>query len=195
MWKYVASVTGGFIVLKYIYSSFAEQTEQTEHAGPKLEPPSVTLTGARFPADGSRPHLITLKTTPVDSGTDSYLSHVPDLRSFWQGEQSWESRVMQRLILDRWCNPKCNGTYLVFYTTFPLELPATTFPFPLSMSPRGDIFVVKLQSPEYGGRWATLSPHRNFLQSRAAYDDVPEEFPSLPEVTRVRVRGLGGRHR
>ncbi|KAF2664854.1 hypothetical protein BT63DRAFT_78105 [Microthyrium microscopicum] len=66
--------------------------------------PIATITGVRIPANGSSPHLITLKTmTPkdCDRARDEFLLHVPDLRQFWITTKAWRSRDMKRLDLLR----------------------------------------------------------------------------------------------
>jgi hypothetical protein len=59
----------------------------------ELKPPPVTIVGARFPADGSPPHLVSLTTTSggVNDGYDSFLFHIPDLREDSQQRGEIES--------------------------------------------------------------------------------------------------------
>ncbi|KAK0649865.1 hypothetical protein B0T16DRAFT_410804 [Cercophora newfieldiana] len=65
------------------------------------DPPPVTVTGVRIPANGSAPHLVPLTTTPeIKSGTDKFLCHTPDLRHYC-GEKGWDLRERIRLDLLR----------------------------------------------------------------------------------------------
>ena len=66
-----------------------------------ISPPSVTITGVRIPADGSPAHLLSLTTINNTKGTDSFLYHVPDLRSYWKTEQAWECKDIRRLDLQQ----------------------------------------------------------------------------------------------
>jgi hypothetical protein len=164
---------------RYISSFFAGQNTPRSESS---EPPPVTITGARFPVDGSRPHLVTLTTTPASSeASDSYLFHVPDLRAFWQDEEGWKFRDIQQIELQNQLHPNCNGLYLAFYTYTAWRLPVNEhFPVKLMFTPRGDVFVVKLQPHEFGeNAWA-------------AYDNVAEEFLDLPVMVRKRLWSLPG---
>ncbi|KAE8346430.1 hypothetical protein BDV24DRAFT_123844 [Aspergillus arachidicola] len=139
-------------------------------------PPSVTITGARFPADGSPPHLVSLNTTSqgVSEGPDSFLHHVPDLRSFWKTSRAWKWRDINRFNLENQPFPNCNGVYMLFFSFDLDELPLhKNVVGPLGeRSAAGDAFVVKLKSHEYGENgWAE-------------YDDVSPEFLELPIMTR-----------
>jgi hypothetical protein len=65
-------------------------------------PPSITITGVRIPADGTPAHLIpliTINTASTSGATDSFLFHIPDLRQFWDTENGWLYRNVDRLDL------------------------------------------------------------------------------------------------
>ncbi|KAF2469597.1 uncharacterized protein BDR25DRAFT_228524 [Lindgomyces ingoldianus] len=148
-----------------------------EDPAPPLSPPSVTIIGARFPADGSPAHLLSLKTTSegVGGSPDSFLFHVPDLRVFWKTPQAWQHRDVQRLEIENQPFLNCHGVYMVFFSYFLDELPRNNN-FPAQLIPNqifsGDVFVVKLKPHEFGEHaWA-------------AYDDVPPEFLKLPIMGR-----------
>ena len=69
------------------------------------DPPSVTITGVRIPADGTSAHLApltTISTASASGGTDAFLFHIPDLRQFWDTEDGWECRDVYRLKVDLW---------------------------------------------------------------------------------------------
>lgn len=68
---------------------------------PPPSPPPVTITGVRIPVDGTPAHLVSLTTISDDKSTDSFLFHVPDLRSYWNVEAAWECRDLHRLVLQQ----------------------------------------------------------------------------------------------
>ncbi|PTB56688.1 hypothetical protein M431DRAFT_506452 [Trichoderma harzianum CBS 226.95] len=63
--------------------------------------PPVTIVGARIPADGTPAHLLPLTTISDSSAPDSFLLHVPDLRSYWMSEQAWRLRDLHRFHLQK----------------------------------------------------------------------------------------------
>ncbi|KKP04499.1 hypothetical protein THAR02_03384 [Trichoderma harzianum] len=63
--------------------------------------PPVTIVGVRIPADGSPAHLLPLTTISDSSAPDSFLLHVPDLRSYWISEQAWRLRDIHRFDLQK----------------------------------------------------------------------------------------------
>ncbi|KAM6477909.1 hypothetical protein HDV62DRAFT_199055 [Trichoderma sp. SZMC 28011] len=63
--------------------------------------PPVTIVGARIPADGSPAHLLPLTTISDSSATDSFLLHVPDLRSYWGSKEAWRLRDLHRFYLQK----------------------------------------------------------------------------------------------
>jgi len=159
----------------YIQSFFGKGEDRED----RQNPPSVTITGARFPADGSRPHLVSLKTTSegVRDGLGSFLFHLPDLRGFWNSPKAWQYLDVKRLEIENQPFPNCHGVYMVLFSYAMDDLPEhNNFPASLTDSGAcwGDVFVVKLQPHEFGEHaWA-------------AYDDVPPEFLKLPIWSRQR---------
>jgi hypothetical protein len=65
------------------------------------DPPPVTITGVRIPADGTPAHLLSLTTIGDPRATDGFLFHVPDLRHYWNTEGGWRRRDLLRLDLQR----------------------------------------------------------------------------------------------
>ncbi|KAM0257757.1 hypothetical protein ACHAQJ_004208 [Trichoderma viride] len=82
-----------------IWSFFGWKEEPLQNALPS--PPPVTIVGVRIPADGTPAHLVPLTTISDSSAPDSFLSHVPDLRSYWTSEMAWECRDLDRLDLQQ----------------------------------------------------------------------------------------------
>ncbi|KAK3937268.1 hypothetical protein QBC46DRAFT_416608 [Diplogelasinospora grovesii] len=76
--------------------SFLGQREE-----PLPSPPPVTITGVRIPADSTPAHLLPLTTISDSGGTDSFLFHVPDPRSYWDFRKAWEYRDLHRLDLQQ----------------------------------------------------------------------------------------------
>lgn len=75
-------------------------------------PSPVTITGVRFPADGSKPHTLPLITTThgVKDGPDASWGHSPDLRNFWQTPQAWAWRDCETFRLrNQPLEGSCNG--------------------------------------------------------------------------------------
>ncbi|KAH6648999.1 hypothetical protein BKA67DRAFT_539003 [Truncatella angustata] len=143
------------------------------------EPFSVTVIGARFPADGSAPHLVKVATMPVSSGPGIDLNHVPDLRAFWKAPEAWRDREVRRVELGDPFQPWCNGLYLVIFSFACDYLPRNeTFPPELTqpLSAHGDVFVFKL----YPWEFAEFA--------RAAYDSVPAELLQLPLFSQLQER-------
>ncbi|KAI9689716.1 MAG: hypothetical protein M1822_009597 [Bathelium mastoideum] len=74
-------------------------------------PPSVTITGVRIPADGTPAYLAplnTISTASTTGGTDTFLFHIPDLRPFWKTKNGWEFRDIERLELRQQQQPPQN---------------------------------------------------------------------------------------
>ncbi|EWC44499.1 hypothetical protein DRE_06767 [Drechslerella stenobrocha 248] len=138
----------------------------------ELRPPSVNVAVVRIPADKKPAHIITLATTPVSSGPDNFLFHIPDLRPFWKTERAWSFRDCQRLALEQQPKPSCNGVYYIFYSFGLDELtekinPSVPTYFSGGQVLWGDVFVVKVAPHEYGEHgWA-------------AYEDIGPEFLEL----------------
>ncbi|KAL7953555.1 hypothetical protein V8C34DRAFT_296692 [Trichoderma compactum] len=63
--------------------------------------PPVTIVGVRIPADGTPAHLLPLTTISDSSAPDSFLLHVPDLRSHWISKQAWRLRDLHRFDLQK----------------------------------------------------------------------------------------------
>ncbi|SPO01958.1 uncharacterized protein DNG_04631 [Cephalotrichum gorgonifer] len=140
-------------------------------------PPPVSITGIRFPADGSEKHLISLTTTThgVYEGPDSSWGHVPDLRSFWKIQRAWQWRDIETFRLENQPIRSCNGLYVVFFS-FDDSLPENRN-FPVGIYGRerhfvGDVFVVKLKGDEIGSDLGE--------DGWAVWDDVPGDILSLP---------------
>ncbi len=148
-------------------------------------PPPITITGVRIPADGTPVHLLsltTISTTSVSGATGSFLLHVPDLRQYWKTERAWGYRDIRRLDLYSQ-NPlpqqyhplqqqhsACIGAYYVFYSFSSDDLPTnSSVPAWIGVGSqcRGDIFLVKMASHEYG------------QYSWAVYEDIVPEFLDL----------------
>ncbi|PKK46983.1 hypothetical protein CI102_7911, partial [Trichoderma harzianum] len=143
--------------------------------------PPVTIVGARIPADGTPAHLLPLTTISDSSAPDSFLLHVPDLRSYWMSEQAWRLRDLHRFHLQKdGCRffvqqhntyHYCLGTYYVFCSFAVDDLPVNKF-VPRwieedAHSPYryfGDVFVVKISPDEVG------------QDGRAVYEDVDPLF-------------------
>ncbi|KAF2450535.1 hypothetical protein P171DRAFT_468824 [Karstenula rhodostoma CBS 690.94] len=82
------------------------------------EAPSVTVTAARIPADGTPPHLVRLSTRSAgDDATDSFLFRIPDTRKYWITEEGSQFRDIHRLELQEL------QTFLQPYRLLPLFHP------------------------------------------------------------------------
>ncbi|KAI1734980.1 hypothetical protein F4680DRAFT_317284 [Xylaria scruposa] len=147
---------------------------QPQAAGPTI----VAITGIRFPADGSKPHLITLATTTegVMDGPDGAWGHIPDFRGFCKTQRAWLWRDCETFRLENQPNSKCNGLYVTFYSWDLESLPENTnFPTQLYGRERcfaGDAFVFKLKGNEIGEDLGE--------DGWAAWDNVHSEILSLP---------------
>ena len=71
-------------------------------------PSPVSVTGIRFPADYSPPHLITLTTTTdsVADNVDACWGHIPDFRPFWKPRRAWLWRDFETFRIAK-CHTKC----------------------------------------------------------------------------------------
>ncbi|KAH6849891.1 hypothetical protein B0I37DRAFT_99943 [Chaetomium sp. MPI-CAGE-AT-0009] len=114
------------------------------------------IQGIRFPANGSKPHLLPLTTTThdVSNGPDSPWGYVPNLRQFWKTERAWQQRDFETFRLEKQPQSHCNGLCVVFFS-FDLEsLPRNSnFPRGATEGERafaGDAFVFKLRGDEIG---------------------------------------------
>ncbi|EED15741.1 hypothetical protein TSTA_051780 [Talaromyces stipitatus ATCC 10500] len=123
---------------------------------PRPAPTPVTITGIRFPADGSKAQLVSLTTTTDDvrDGLDGSWGHVPDLREFWKTARAWQWRDIETFRLENQPISNCNGFYVLFYS-FDLESLPENRNFPKAIFGRerafaGDAFVVKLKGNEIG---------------------------------------------
>ncbi|KAB5566955.1 hypothetical protein GE09DRAFT_751216 [Coniochaeta sp. 2T2.1] len=138
-------------MLSRLFSLFTTQT-----SSPAPFPLPMTITGIRFPADGSAPHHLPLTTT-TDGVKDSSAApwgHIPDLRAFWRTPQAWAWRDFETFRLVNQRPSTCNGLYVVFYS-FDSESLLVHSNFPVGVFGRertfaGDVFVVKLQGREIG---------------------------------------------
>jgi hypothetical protein len=134
----------------------------------------VTITGVRFPADGSKPHTLPLTTTTrgVGDSVDGIWGHVPDLRNFWKTRQAWQWRDCESFRLEDQPLSSCNGLYVLFFSYDDESLPVhSNFPEAIYGRPRsfaGDAFVVKIQDYEIGE------------DGLADWVDVPSNILSLP---------------
>lgn len=147
--------------------------------GPVLPSP-VTITGIRFPADGSNPHLLSLTTTTQGvwdrQGGEASWGHIPDMRGFWKTKRAWQWRDFETFRLQKQPISSCNGLYVLFYS-FDLEALPENNNFPEAVFERerafaGDAFVVKIQGNEIGEDLGE--------DGWAAWIDVPSEILSLP---------------
>lgn len=145
-------------------------------APPPPRPDPVTITGIRFPADRSKPHLVPLTTTlDVLEGVDGFWGHVPDLREFWKPARAWQRRDVESFTLENQPIGSCNGRYILFYS-FDLESLPENNNFPKGIFGRerafaGDAFVVKMDNTSYEtGGWA-------------AWESVPSDILSVPVMT------------
>ena len=158
-------------MFSYVWSLVAGREE------PARLPSPVSITGIRFPADGSKPHTLPLTTTThgVMDGPDSFWGHVPDLRSFWKTEQAWRWRDIETFRLEHQPLAHCNGLYIVFYS-YDDKLPMhSNFPHGVYGRERtfcGDTFVVKIQGTEIGEDLGD--------DGWAAWVDVPSDILDLP---------------
>lgn len=143
-------------------------------------PSPVTIRGIRFPANGSRPHLLSLTTTAdgvlSGGGPDCCWGHVPDLRDYWKTKQAWLWRDIDTFRLEKQPLSHCNGLYVVFFS-YDLESLPENNNFPKGVFGRerafaGDAFVVKIQGNEIGEDLGE--------DGWAAWIDVPEDILSLP---------------
>ena len=144
-------------------------------------PSPVTITGIRFPADGSKPHTLPLTTTTygVKDGPDCFWRHIPDFRDFWKTPQAWRWRDYEIFTLKNQPLSSCNGLYVIFYSFDP-ELPThSNFPEAIGRyrTYDGDTFVVKLQGNELCEDFGE--------DGRAIWVDVPSGILSLP-VMKIR---------
>jgi hypothetical protein len=123
-------------------------------------PPSVIIRVLRVPADGSAPHILPIQTidASAEGNVDSFLSQVPDLRSFWGTGEGWRWRDMAQCeITDQ--DSVSNGLYYAWKSFADHLLPLNKY-----ASGCGDSFIAKMMTPEYDEHgWA-------------AYDDVPDEL-------------------
>ncbi|KEZ46930.1 hypothetical protein SAPIO_CDS0277 [Scedosporium apiospermum] len=156
----------------YVRSFFAQP--QTQRPPPSL----VTITGIRFPADRSKPHLLSLTTTTdgVEDGPDCFWGHIPDFRDFWKTPQAWQWRDVETFRLEKQPLDSCNGLYVLFYS-FDLESLPENRNFPVAIYGRerafaGDAFVVKLKGNEIGSDLGE--------DGYALWDDVPSDILKLP---------------
>ena len=143
-------------------------------------PSPVTITGLRYPADGTTPHLVSLTTTThgVSDGGDCPWGHVPDLRGYWKTPRAWQWRDFETFRLENQTLSNCNGLY-VFYFSFDFEsLPENNNgPKIVRGDERtfaGDAFVVKIQGREIGEDLGE--------DGWAAWENVPLEILSLPAM-------------
>lgn len=142
-------------------------------------PPSVTVTVARFPANGRAPSLIRLTTTTKSlvQGPDVFPSHVPDVWTLWGLPETmsiyrdWETTQLKNQPVEA-----CNGMYMTVYSFAPQLRENHHVPEILRPRSRmnGDVVVARL-GERHGGR-----------HGRAVYEDVNPQFLKLPCV-------IGGR--
>ncbi|KAI1956349.1 hypothetical protein LOZ58_006426 [Ophidiomyces ophidiicola] len=157
--------------------SYFEPTDPQQF-GLALPPQPVTIRGIRFPADRSKPHLLSLTTTTygVHDGGDCCWGHIPDLRGFWETTRAWQWRDFETFHLDRQPLGSCNGLYVLFYS-FDLETLPENNNFPPEIFGRervfaGDAFVVKLKGDDIKSDLGD--------DGWAAWDDVPLDILTLP---------------
>lgn len=141
-------------------------------------PSPVTVRCIRFPADGSKPHLLSLRTTThgVSDGPDCFWGHVPDLREYWKTKRAWQWRDIETFRLENQQRSHCNGLYAVFYSFDEEALPQHRY-FPRAVFGRertfvGDVFVARLTGKGIGDDLGE--------DGWAAWIDVPSDILSLP---------------
>lgn len=144
------------------------------------EPSPVTINGIRFPADGSKPHMLSLTTTTdgVSDGHDACWGHIPDLRAFWKTRQAWMWRDIETFRLENQPIADCNGLYVIYFS-FDLESLPLNHNFPIGLTGRerafaGDAFVVKIQGTQIGEDLGE--------DGWAAWIDVPLDIMDLPVI-------------
>lgn len=78
-------------------------------------PEPVTITGIRFPANGSSPHMVSLTTT-TDSVADSGAApwgHIPDFRTFWKTPRAWVWRDFETFRISECHCRRCDAQHPV----------------------------------------------------------------------------------
>lgn len=156
--------------------NYLQSSQRQQPVAPMPSP--VTITGIRFPADGTNPHLLSLTTTTdgVKDAGDSPWGHIPDMRSFWKAERAWKWRDFETFRLKNQPLSSCNGLYVLYFSFDKESLPVNTN-FPVAVFGRersfaGDAFVARLQGNEIGEDLGE--------DGWAAWRDVPSEVLSLP---------------
>jgi hypothetical protein len=138
----------------------------------------MTIAGIRFPADGSKPHMLYLTTTThsVRDNKDCPWGHIPDFRNFWKTQRAWIWRDFETFRLQNQPLSSCNGLYVLYYSFGLASLPENnSFPeaiFERQRAFAGDAFVVKLQGNEIGEDLGE--------DGWAVWVDVPSDILSLP---------------
>jgi hypothetical protein len=141
-------------------------------------PLPVTITGIRFPADGSKPHLLPLTTTThtVKDGSDAPWGHIPDFRDFWLTPQGWLWRDFETFRIENQPQAMYNGLYVLYYSFDSESLPIhSNFPegiFGRQRTFAGDAFIVKLQGSQIGEDLGE--------DGWAVWVNVPADILSLP---------------
>lgn len=138
--------------------------------------PSVVVRCIRVPADGSPAHMIDLPTVDIfsEGNVDSFLRHVPDVRSFWLTEQGWKFRVVSMASVTSQPLSVLNGEYYSLKSFALDDLPINLH---CSSGIWGDAFITKAVPDEYGP------------QGECIYTDVPEELLESSILSRI-LRGL-----
>ncbi|KAF8882677.1 hypothetical protein BD779DRAFT_1542070 [Infundibulicybe gibba] len=99
---------------------------------------------ARLPADGSVPHIVTLRTVDIrdDNNVDAKLYHIPDCRPYWPTDVLWQKRAYGTMLVKPQPDqpPQLEGTYYMFKTRAVHGIPANKH---LRRHIFGDIFIAK----------------------------------------------------
>ena len=87
-------------LLALIWFRFGRGEDRTP-SSPPAKPRPVTVTGVRIPANGTRPHLLSLITTSDCGLRGHFLFHIPNLRQYWNSANGWRFHDVQRLRLQQ----------------------------------------------------------------------------------------------
>ncbi|KAL7943508.1 hypothetical protein V8C42DRAFT_109111 [Trichoderma barbatum] len=99
LWSMYTSIWSMYTSIWSMYTSIWSFFGSREEQEPLQRPPPVTFVGVRIPADGTPAHRLLLTTMSDELATDSFLFHVPDLRSYWTSETAWRQRDIDRIDL------------------------------------------------------------------------------------------------
>ena len=158
-------------MLSYVLSFFQRT--------PQPCPPPVTIIGARFPTDGSAPHLLALTTTTegVAEGPDCFLFHIPTgIACLLESPAGLAvgTGIWSKFTLTNQPIKACEGVYQKFFSFALDDLPRNAFLPPLFSREHGGcggVFVVKLAKQDQEHEWAV-------------YENILPKFLDLPVTQR-----------